>query len=108
MEFYDNQKDPIKYYFLEKIQGTLASRGSLKLLIKKQRSPNEVNYSTQGYYNKMNQSEMMALSQSQSFEDVNNQEEEDEDEDYELETNRKTRNKNPIQGRPERVLYSNL
>ena len=108
MEFYDNQKDPIKYYFLEKIQGTLASRGSLKLLIKKQRSPNEANYSAHGYYNRMNQSEMMNLSQSQSFENVKYQEEEEEDDDYEAETNRKTRNKNPIQGRTERVHYSNL
>ncbi len=56
----------------------------------------------------MNQSEMMALSQSQSFEDVKYQEEEEEDDDYELETNRKARNKNPIQARSERVLYSNL
>lgn len=35
VEYYDSVKDPIKYYFLEKIQITLANKASLKIMILK-------------------------------------------------------------------------
>lgn len=38
VEYYDSVKDPIKFYFLEKIQITLASKASLKIMVLNKRN----------------------------------------------------------------------
>jgi hypothetical protein len=42
VEYYDSVKDPIKYYFLEKIQNTLANRETLKLLLKSKEEEDKI------------------------------------------------------------------